>query len=69
MVIWVAGVALAGDLGAWWPLALCWAAELFNEVLDRLRNGEWLPRDTLGDIVNSVLWPTLLFALARSGVL
>jgi hypothetical protein len=69
MAIWVAGVAVAGDVGALWPLALCWVAELVNEGLDRLRNGEWLPRDTLGDIANSVLWPSLLFALARGGVI
>lgn len=67
MVVWVAGVAAAGDVGAWWPLALVWAAELANEVLDRFRNGGWMWRDTLGDVVNSVLWPTILFALARGG--
>lgn len=67
MVIWVAGVAVAGDLGAVWPLLLCVAAELANEVLDRFRSGSWRIRDTLGDIVNSVLWPAVLFTLARAG--
>ena len=69
MVIWVAGVAIARDAGAWWPLALVVAAELGNEVLDRLRAGSWRIVDTLQDIVNSVLWPCVLCALARTGVI
>lgn len=69
LAIWVTGIAIAGDVGAWWPLALCWGAELANEGLDRLRNGDWRWRDTLGDVANSVLWPTILFGLARGGIL
>ena len=69
MVIWVAGVVIAGDVGAIWPLLVVIAAELGNEVLDRLRAGSWRVPDTLADIVNSVFWPCVLFALARSGLL
>ena len=69
MVIWVAGVVIARDVGAVWPLAVAVAAELANEVLDRLRSGSWRIRDTLADIVNSILWPVVLFALARAGVI
>ena len=69
MVIWVAAVVVARDMGAVWPLALVVAAELVNEVFDRLRTGSWRWRDTLQDIVNSVLWPVVLFGLARGGVL
>ena len=69
MVIWVVGVAIAGDLGAVWPLVLAIAAELANEVLDRLRSESWRIADTLQDIVNSVLWPVVLFTLARFGVI
>jgi predicted membrane-bound spermidine synthase len=69
MVIWVAGVAIAGDVGAAWPLAVVIVAELFNEVLDRLRSGSWRIADTMQDIVNSVLWPVVLFTLARTGVI
>jgi hypothetical protein len=68
-VIWLACVLIAGDIGAWWPLVVVTAAELFNEVLDRLREGSWRVPDTLADIVNSVFWPTVLFALARAGLL
>lgn len=69
MVIWVACVVIAGDIGAWWPLAAVTAAELFNEVLDRLREGSWRVPDTIADIVNSVFWPLVLFTLARAGLL
>jgi hypothetical protein len=69
MALWVACVATAGDVGAVWPLAVVAAAELFNELLDRLRAGSWRVADTLQDIVNSVFWPVLLFGLARAGVI
>ena len=68
MVIWVVCVLIAGDMGAWWPLAAVTAAELFNEVLDRLREGSWRVPDTIADIVNSVFWPLVLFTLARAGL-
>ncbi len=63
------GVAVAGDVGAIWPLAVAIAAELANETLDRLRTGSWRIADTTQDIVNSVLWPVVLFTLARVGVI
>ena len=69
MLIWVVGVALAGDVGAIWPLAVAIVAELANEGLDRLRTGSWRIADTAQDIVNSVLWPVLLFTLARTGAI
>lgn len=68
MVIWVAGIAVAGDAGAVWPLVLVVALELVNEVFDRIRVGSWRVADTVQDIVNSVLWPVVLFVLARIGV-
>lgn len=69
MVIWVAGVLIAGDAGAVWPLAVATAAELGNEGLDRLRTGSWRIADTAQDIVNSLLWPAVLFAAARGGLI
>ena len=68
MVIWVAGVCVTGDLGAVWPLAVAIGAELVNEVFDRLRTGSWRWADTVQDVVNSILWPVVLFGLARAGV-
>jgi len=69
MVIWVASVCVARDIGAVWPLVVAVAAELVNEVFDRLRTGSWRWRDTIQDVINSILWPVVLFALARGGVI
>jgi len=69
MLIWIVGVVVAGDIGAIWPLAVAIAAELANETLDRVRTGSWRIADTTQDIVNSVLWPVVLFTLARYGSL
>jgi len=69
MLVWVACAAVAGDIGAAWPLAVAVAAEFLNEGLDRLRTGSWRWPDTIQDVVNSVLWPAVLFALARAGVI
>ncbi len=69
MLIWVVGVAVAGDVGAVWPLVVAVAAELVNEGFDRVRTGSWRLPDTIADIVNSVLWPVVMFGLARSGVI
>lgn len=68
-LIWLGCVLIAGDIGAWWPLLVVTAAELFNELLDRLREGSWRVPDTLADIANSLFWPLALFGLARAGAL
>lgn len=67
MAIWVMGVVVAGDIAAVWPLGLVIVAELANEVLDRLRVGSWRVADTAQDIVNSILWPCVLFGAAKAG--
>ena len=69
MVIWLGCVLVAGSIAALWPLLVVIAAELFNECLDRWRVGSWRIADTIADIVNSVLWPVVLFGLARAGAL
>lgn len=65
LAIWVACVLIAGSAAAVWPLVVVLALELANEGFDRLRTGSWRWRDTVGDIINSVLWPAILFGLAR----
>jgi hypothetical protein len=42
------------------PFAVVCAAELGNEVLDRISNGRWLWSDAALDIVNTLLWPLVL---------
>ena len=59
-------------LSNWKPLALVFVLELINELLDIRRNlmlysyVGW--RDTLHDIVNTTLWPTLIFVMVRYGI-
>jgi len=42
------------------PFAVVCAAELANEILDRLGNGRWLWGDTALDAVNTLFWPFVL---------
>jgi hypothetical protein len=42
------------------PFAIVCAAELANEVLDRINHGSWLWVDTSLDIVNTLFWPLVL---------
>lgn len=69
MAIWLACVLIAGDAGALWPLLVVIAAECINEILDRLRNGSWMIADTLQDIAGTLIWPCVLFGMARGGLL
>jgi hypothetical protein len=42
------------------PFAIVCAAELANEVLDRINHGSWLWADTSLDVVNTLFWPLVL---------
>ena len=42
------------------PLFIVALAEGLNETMDRLNFGSWRPADTLGDIANTLFWPTIL---------
>ena len=46
-----------GSFIPWWVV---FAGELFNEVMDRLNFGSWRWEDTSLDIVNTLLWPTVI---------
>lgn len=47
------------------PLLIVIAAEAANEYMDRVSTGSWRWDDTLHDILFTLLWPTILFTLAR----
>jgi hypothetical protein len=40
-------------------LQILFALEIANEVMDRFYYGEWRWADTVGDIVMTMLWPTV----------
>lgn len=46
-------------------LQAVYGAELVNEILQRAHYGSWRIEDTLGDIFLTVLWPTLLYGVAK----
>ncbi|WP_347271145.1 hypothetical protein [Rhizorhabdus histidinilytica] len=46
------------------PLAVVAAAELINEILDRLHHGRWMP-DTASDVINTLFWPLVIFTIER----
>jgi hypothetical protein len=58
--------ALSGrSLGSFIPLSVVAIAEFANEILDRLHYGSWRWTDTLGDITNTLFWPTVICIAVR----
>lgn len=47
-----------------WPVAWVWAFALANEAVDFFAFG-YEPWPSLLDVVNTVLWPTILYLVAR----
>lgn len=60
IVLMIARIATRRSLGSFVPLSVVMLAEAFNEVMDRLQFGSWRWEDTSLDIVNTLLWPTLI---------
>jgi hypothetical protein len=72
-IFMVAALLLRKPLSSTLPLALVFLAALAGEALD-LRDdlrtlGYWRWRASLGDIVNTVFWPFVVWLLARSRIL
>lgn len=58
MAVFVAARLLSGrSFGSFVPLAFAVAAEVANEVLDRLALGSWRPAETAMDFANTLFWP------------
>ncbi|MBM7407144.1 MULTISPECIES: hypothetical protein [Sphingomonas] len=53
-----------------WPLLLLLVLEVLNEAADLVEGWphlqSWRIRDTVGDFVNTMLWPLVLFVIARA---
>ena len=60
-VLFLARILTRKSLATPIPLACVALAEAGNEILDRLHYGSWRWTDTLGDIANTMFWPTVLF--------
>lgn len=47
------------------PFLVVCAAELANEILDRINHGSWRWWDTSQDVVNTLFWPLVLMVGLR----
>lgn len=47
------------------PLACVIALQLINECIDRYNHGSWRWPDTVGDSLNTLFWPMVLFVGLR----
>jgi hypothetical protein len=43
------------------PLLCVLAMQVLNECIDRYNHGSWRWPDTIGDTINTLFWPTILF--------
>ena len=50
-----------------WPLAVVFALALINELIDYLGPTPSAYLSSVGDVINTVFWPTVLFLIARRG--
>ena len=64
-VLMIARIVTRRSLGsffAWWIVL---AAELLNELLDRITYGSWRWADTFSDIGHTMFWPTVICLAVR----
>lgn len=67
LAIWcLAAILLRRPLRSPLPLAAVLAAEIGNEIMDRLHAGTWRWPDTLGDAASTWFWPVTLFVLLNA---
>ncbi|WP_375250378.1 hypothetical protein [Sphingomonas sp.] len=64
-VLMLARVVTRRSLGTLIPLSVVAAAEAGNEILDRLHWGSWRWHDTIGDVINTLFWPTVICLAVR----
>lgn len=66
LTIWLLTAAcLRTSLRSLVPLAAVIAAEVANEIVDRVAHGSWMWHDTLGDAAATWFWPIVLTVALR----
>lgn len=63
----IAALALRRRMRSPWPLLAVALLALGNELVDRLSHDSWRIANSAADLLNTLLWPTVLFLLARRG--
>ncbi len=64
----VTAILIRRPLSSPWPLAVAVLGEAINEYMDRVNYGSWRWPDTSRDILFTLLWPLVIFLLARTGL-
>lgn len=64
-VLFLARIVTRKSLATSVPFLVVCAAELANEVMDRLSHGSWRLQDTGLDIINTLFWPFVLMVGLR----
>lgn len=64
-VLFLARIVTRRSLATPVPFLVVCAAELANEVMDRLAFGSWRLDDTALDVVNTLFWPLVLMVGLR----
>lgn len=59
-VLFLARIVTRRSLATPIPFAVVCAAELLNEIMDRLHLGHFLWADTISDVVQTLFWPLVL---------
>jgi len=60
IILMLARLITGRSLGSFIPLSFVIVAEFANELLDRLHFGSWRWPDTTSDLINTLLWPTII---------
>lgn len=67
LIFVLAALVTRRRMRSWWPLAIVAVLAVANEVIDYLIPGSWSASLSALDLVNTLVWPLVLFLLARRG--
>lgn len=66
LIFFVSSLLFRRRMRSWVPIGLVYAFAVANEVVDLLTpDHQFIPLEPVVDVANTVVWPTLLFLLAR----
>lgn len=67
LIFVLAALVTRRRMRSWWPLGVVTAFAVVNEIVDYLTPGSWSARLSALDLLNTLVWPSVLFLLARRG--
>lgn len=69
LIFFVSALFFRRRMRSWGPLAIVLGFALLNEAIDIAAPGAWSFKLGMRDVANTVVWPIVLFVLARRGLL